>query len=65
MSARFSAARIEQIIREWQAAFAEANQRTAPPVIWEKGWFTIGDERQSKYRRWQLERMTQNLREEN
>lgn len=60
---RFSAAYIERIAKEWQAAFAKAHQRTAPPVTWERGWFTIGDESRSKYRRWQIERMTKTLRD--
>jgi hypothetical protein len=59
---RFSAAYIERIAKDWQRAFAEAHGKTAPAVTWARGWFTINNERSPKYRRRQLERMTEVLR---
>ena len=58
---RVSAARLEGVAKEWQAAFSEAHGKTAPSITLENGWFQIGDDR-PKYRRWQIERMTKVLR---
>lgn len=58
---RFSAAYLERVAKDWQAAYAKAHSRTAPSVTWENGWFTINNERSPKYRRRQLERMTKVL----
>ncbi|XUM19746.1 hypothetical protein ACRAVF_18955 [Bradyrhizobium oligotrophicum S58] len=59
---RFSASYLEQIAKKWQQAFAEAHGKTAPAVTWSDGWFTIENDRRPKYRRKQLERMTEVLR---
>ena len=59
---RVSAAYLERVAKNWQDAFAKAHEKTAPPVTWERGWFTIGNERRHKYRRAQLEQMTKVLR---
>lgn len=55
-------AKIERVAKDWQSAYAKAHERTAPPVTWEKGWFTIGNERYPKYRHAQIEQMTKTLR---
>jgi len=59
---RVTAAYLERVARDWQSAYAKAHERTAPPVTWVRGWFTIGNERRAKYRRAQLEQMTKVLR---
>jgi len=59
---RVSAGYLERVAKDWQNAYAKAHERTAPSVTWEKGWFTIGNERRSKYRRAKLEQMTKVLR---
>jgi 2-methylcitrate dehydratase PrpD len=56
---RVTTAYLERVAREWQAAYLAANGKTAPPVVWEKGWFKVGAIR---YRRQRLEEMTQNLK---
>lgn len=50
---------LEKLIREWQQAFAIANDKTAPAVTWERGWFVIGAKR---YRRAEFEKMRNELR---
>lgn len=55
---RVTAAYLERVARDWQSAYAKAHDKMAPPVTWERGWFTISNERRPKYRRAQLEQMT-------
>lgn len=59
---RVSAAYLERVARNWQAAFTEAHGKTAPPITWAKGWFTIKQTTARKYRRTQIEAMTKVLR---
>lgn len=51
----------ERIIKAWQAAFAEAHEKTPPPVTWANGWFRI-ENTGRRYRRVALEEMTKTLR---
>jgi hypothetical protein len=56
--ARFSAAYLENLARRWQAHYQRTSGKTAPNVVWEKGWFIIEGRR---YRRTELERMVERL----
>lgn len=56
-----SASDIERIARDWQSAYAEANDSIAPAITWSRGWFYIGTIK-SKYRRAAIEEMTKTLR---
>jgi hypothetical protein len=56
---RVSAAYRERLIREWQEAYEVANDKTAPAVTIDRGWFLIGTKR---YGRARFEEMRNNLR---
>lgn len=56
---RVTAGYLQRVAREWQAAYVAANDKEAPPVAWENGWFKVGTIR---YRRKRLEEMTRNLK---
>ena len=57
--ARFSIHYLEKLAREWQQAYEVANDKTAPAVVWQRGWFVIGAKR---YRRAEFEKMRNELR---
>jgi len=59
---RVTAAYIERLIRNYQKAYEAANNKPCPPLIWEDGWFSIGESRRTKHRRAKLEEMLANLR---
>jgi hypothetical protein len=61
---RVSAAYLERVAREWQAAYVEAHDKSAPAIVWERGWFRIfNDSRwRPRYRRATIEAMTKTLR---
>jgi predicted TPR repeat methyltransferase len=60
---RVTASYLEKVGRDWQAAYAAANGKTAPAIRWSKGWFRVGDDPLGKgYRRAELEEMTKRLR---
>jgi hypothetical protein len=56
---RVSPAYRERLIREWQEAYEIANDKTAPAVTVDRGWFLIGTKR---YGRKVFEEMRNNLR---
>ena len=57
---RVTASYLERVARDWQKAYAAANDgKMAPAVRWEKGWFIVEGFR---YRRAKLEMMTGVLR---
>jgi hypothetical protein len=58
---KVTAAYIEQLIRDYQSAYTDANEATAPAVTWSRGWFTIGRP-SARYRRKALEEMRDELR---
>lgn len=49
----------ENLIREWRESYKVANNKTAPAVTIDRGWFLIGTKR---YGRAKLEEMRNNLR---
>jgi hypothetical protein len=49
----------ERLIREWREAYEIANDKTAPVVTVDRGWFLIGTKR---YGRKAFEEMRNNLR---
>lgn len=60
---RVSAAYLERVAREYQAAYSAANEEPAPGLVWQRGWFvmrrSIGSSR--KYRRAEIEEMRDEL----
>lgn len=59
---KVSANYIARLISNYQKAYEVANDKPCPPLIWEGGWFSIGESRRTKYRRARLEEMLANLR---
>ncbi len=59
---RVSAAYLERVGRDWQKAFRAAHGKTAPAIIYERGWFKIENSAGTKYRRATIEQMTKVLR---
>lgn len=59
---RVSEAYIARLIRDYQKAYEAANDKACPSLLWEGGWFSIGESRRTKYRRTRLEEMLANLR---
>jgi hypothetical protein len=39
---KVSASYLENLARDYQKAYAAANDETAPTVTWQRGWFSIG-----------------------
>lgn len=59
---KVSAAYLERVAREYQAAYAAANEETAPAITWQRGWFIIGNRPSFRYRRTAIEEMRDELR---
>lgn len=61
---RVTAAYLERVAREYQAAYTAANEEAAPDLIWQRGWFvmTRGSGTSRKYRRAEIEEMRDELR---
>lgn len=61
---KVTAAYLERVAREYQAAYTAANGEPAPGIVWQRGWFvitrSIGSSR--KYRRTEIEEMRDELR---
>lgn len=59
---KVSPAEINRLMLDYQEAYAAANDKPCPRLVWDSGWFVIGESGRTKYRRARLKEMLANLR---